>query len=231
MSELVGGPWGTTPRRPRDRLWTPARIVIALALVVFCLHWMQKSPCQDGAWVNNKQYTHFCYTDVLALYYAEHLSEGAVPYVDHPVEYPVLTGALMGILGLPVHALGVDNPALNQGQAFYLLNALVLIGVRAGDDRRAARPAPATSVGRGDAGARAGDGGHRDGELGPVRGRADRVLSAGLGPPPAGPGRGPAGARRGGEVLPVPVRRSAARAGPAYRPVAGRRDHPGHGGG
>ena len=68
-------------------------------------HWVQKSPCQDGDWQKNVQYTRFCYTDVLALYYAEGLNEGKVPYRDHPVEYPVVTGYFMGALGLPVHAL------------------------------------------------------------------------------------------------------------------------------
>ena len=76
---------------------------------------MQKSPCQDGAWQNNVQYTRFCYTDVLALYYAEGLNEGKVPYRDHPVEYPVLTGYFMGALGLPVHALGVEQPGDQPG--------------------------------------------------------------------------------------------------------------------
>ena len=44
-----------------------------------------------------RQYTHLCYSDVIPLYYTEKLNEGAVPYVDHPVEYPVLTGAFMGV--------------------------------------------------------------------------------------------------------------------------------------
>ncbi len=125
-SELLGGPLGEHAVRRRDRIWTPARVVIVLAILAFVVHWVQKSPCQDGAWENNEQYTSFCYTDVLALYYAEHLNEGAVPYFDWPVEYPVLTGAFMGVLGLPVHDFGVQNPGLNQGRAFYNLNALVL---------------------------------------------------------------------------------------------------------
>ena len=87
---------------------------------------MQKSPCQDGAWQDNIQYTRFCYTDVLALYYAEGLNEGKVPYRDHPVEYPVVTGYFMGAIGLPVHAVGVERPDINQGQWFYNLNVLVL---------------------------------------------------------------------------------------------------------
>ena len=112
--------------RPGARFWTAARIVLALACLTLALHWVQKSPCQDGAWQNNIQYTRFCYTDVLALYYAEGLNEGKVPYRDHPVEYPVLTGYFMGALGLPVHALGDGDPSINQGQWFYNLNALVL---------------------------------------------------------------------------------------------------------
>ncbi len=128
LSEVVGGPLGehAARRNSLGRIWTPARIVVALGILVFCLHWIQKSPCQDGAWENHEQYTRFCYTDILALYYAEHLHEGAIPYVDHPVEYPVLTGLFMGALGLPVHDLAEANPGLNQGQAFYNLNALVL---------------------------------------------------------------------------------------------------------
>ncbi len=131
-SELIGGPLGdhaVALQRPADRegrFWTAARIVLALVCLTLALHWLQKSPCQDGAWQNNVQYTRMCYTDVLALYYAEGLNEGKVPYADHPVEYPVLTGYFMGALGLPVHALGVRNPGINQGQWFYNLNALVL---------------------------------------------------------------------------------------------------------
>ncbi|MGC4788471.1 glycosyltransferase family 87 protein [Micromonospora sp. DT178] len=132
LSGAIGGPLGDhavaldRPAGRESRFWTATRIVLALVCLTLALHWVQKSPCQDGAWQNNVQYTRFCYTDVLALYYAERLNEGAVPYQDHPVEYPVLTGYFMGALGLPVHALGQNDPGLNQGMWFYNLNALVL---------------------------------------------------------------------------------------------------------
>ncbi len=132
LSEAIGGPLGEHAVRPPrseyggSRFWTPVRVVMALALLTLSLHWVQKSPCRDGAWADLSQYKYFCYTDVLALYYAEHLNEGQVPYVDHAVEYPVLTGMLMGALGLPVHALNQRDPSLNPGRAFYNLNALVL---------------------------------------------------------------------------------------------------------
>ncbi|MDI1461682.1 glycosyltransferase 87 family protein [Catellatospora sp. KI3] len=129
LSQAIGGPRGehAVPQTPDrgGRFWTAARIVLALTCLMLALHWVQKSPCKDGAWADYKQYTHFCYTDVLALYYAEHLNEGAVPYVDYPVEYPVLTGAFMGAIGLPVHAFGSKND-INQAEYFYNANALVL---------------------------------------------------------------------------------------------------------
>ena len=134
LSEVAGGPLGTHAVRRSagsgalgtGRFWTAARVVLALACLTMVLHWAQKSPCETGAWPNFKQYKQFCYTDVLALYYAEKLNEGAVPYRDHPVEYPVLTGAFMGALGLPIHAFAADRPEINQGMWFYRANAVVL---------------------------------------------------------------------------------------------------------
>lgn len=132
LSEVIGGPLGEHARRPASvsgRFWTATRVVLALTCLMLSLHWVQKAPCRDGAWVNLNQYKYFCYTDVLALYYAEKLSEGEVPYADHAVEYPVLTGAFMGLIGLPVHAYGEGQPDVNQGQIFYDLNAFVLAGL------------------------------------------------------------------------------------------------------
>src|SRR5690242_11663074 len=102
LSEAIGGPLGSHAVRPdarRGRFWTAARIILALTCITLAFSWVQKSPCQTGDWQKNIQYTRFCYTDVLALYYAEHLNEGAVPYKDWPVEYPVVTGYFMGALG------------------------------------------------------------------------------------------------------------------------------------
>jgi uncharacterized membrane protein len=129
LSEAIGGPLGEhaiRPDRRSGRFWTAARIILALTCITLALSWVQKSPCQTGDWQKNIQYTRFCYTDVLALYYAEGLNEGKVPYKDHQVEYPVVTGYFMGALGLPVHAYGVKHPDINQGQWFYNANAIVL---------------------------------------------------------------------------------------------------------
>jgi uncharacterized membrane protein len=132
LSESIGGPLGTHAVRSGVRLpgggrfWTPARVVLLLICAMLSFHWVQKSPCRDAAWVDMKQYKYFCYTDVLALYYAEHLNEGKVPYADWPVEYPVLTGAFMGVLGLPIHSLRERGIVTNDGQTFYDVNAVVL---------------------------------------------------------------------------------------------------------
>src|SRR5262245_2168089 len=59
VSQVIGGPLGEHAVRRRRRvevLWTPARIVIVLALLTFTLHWVQKAPCQDGAWADFEQY-------------------------------------------------------------------------------------------------------------------------------------------------------------------------------
>jgi uncharacterized membrane protein len=130
LSEVVGGPAGTHAVAKRTGgFWTASRIILALICLTLSLHWVQKSPCQDGAWTGYKQYREMCYTDVLALYYAEGLSDGKVPYRDHAVEYPVLTGAFMGLIGLPVHALGANRPGFNQGEWFYNANVVVLGGL------------------------------------------------------------------------------------------------------
>src|SRR5690242_10320595 len=129
MAEVGGGPVGehAARRDPLDRYFNAVRIVMALAVVVFALHWVEKSPCQSQSWDNWMQYKRFCYTDIIALYYSEALNEGAIPYFEHPVEYPVLTGFFMAAIGLPVHNLGEGRPGMSQDQAFYNLNALVLM--------------------------------------------------------------------------------------------------------
>src|SRR2546423_1131838 len=122
LSEVVGGPPGDHARIGGPQFWTPVRVVLALALVMLSAGWLQKAPCRNQPWANGFQYSHACYSDVTALYFAEELDKGKVPYRDHDVEYPVLTGALMGLVGLEVHHMNPVNP----GRWFFDLTALVL---------------------------------------------------------------------------------------------------------
>jgi uncharacterized membrane protein len=126
VSESIGGPLGVHAARPGRRFWVVARIVIALTCFTLMLHWAEKSDCSNGDWVNLSQYRHACYTDVVALYNSEGLSQGKIPYVQSPVEYPVLTGAFMGLIGLPVHAYADANPGTNPYEWYYNLTALAL---------------------------------------------------------------------------------------------------------
>lgn len=125
-AEAIGGPFGKHAVVKRDRFWIVARVIVALTCFTLMLHWAQKSDCSDGQWVKLSEYRHACYTDVVALYNGEELSQGQVPYVDHPVEYPVLTGALMGLIGLPVYHYTASHPGTNPYVWFYNINALVL---------------------------------------------------------------------------------------------------------
>lgn len=121
LVEAVGGPPGRHARSGGQRFWTPIRVVLAFACLLLAACWVQKAPCETAVWQHEYQYTHACYTDVFALYYAEGLADGKVPYLDHPVEYPVLTGALMEFVALPARALPFQ-PA----RTFFDLTALVL---------------------------------------------------------------------------------------------------------
>ncbi len=107
-STLIGGPVGAHARLGGRRWWTVWRVLVALTVITCTLGWAQKAQCRDTRnWSHaggTYQYTRLCYSDVVALYGDERLSEHATPYVDHPVEYPVLIGAVMAIGADVAHA-------------------------------------------------------------------------------------------------------------------------------
>ncbi len=102
-SEVIGGPWGR--HAVAGLWWTPLRVLLAFAAVTLLLGYAQKSPCADGQWTAYKQYTHVCYSDVVPLWGGEGLEQGQVPYRDHAVEYPVLTGGFMAVTSVLTHAV------------------------------------------------------------------------------------------------------------------------------
>lgn len=98
---IVGGPVGKHTRLGGAYFWNPLRILLALTMLTFTLGYVAKLPCRNNGWTNHYQYTRLCYSDVYALYFAEGLDQGKVPYVDHPVEYPVVIGGVMWLANLP----------------------------------------------------------------------------------------------------------------------------------
>jgi uncharacterized membrane protein len=89
---------------------------VAVLCLTLALAWFSKSRCLlvDAGWQNGEEYRGWCYTDIYPLWFVERLNAGAVPYLDHPVEYPVLTGAWMWLAN---QVAGVLPPDV-QGQAF-----------------------------------------------------------------------------------------------------------------
>lgn len=69
-------------------------MVLLVALAAIGLAVLAKSWCGVPS-SPEADYLGWCYSDVPPLYFTEQLDQGATPYLDHPVEYPVLTGALM----------------------------------------------------------------------------------------------------------------------------------------
>jgi uncharacterized membrane protein len=96
-SEAIGGPWGRHAVTGRAWFWTPLRVCLLFATCVLAVAWAKQAPCSAGDWSGSRQYTHLCYSDAVPLFGSYGLGEGALPYLDATVEYPVLTGALMAV--------------------------------------------------------------------------------------------------------------------------------------
>ena len=91
LSQVVGGPVGRHALVGRTRVFTPLRVMFAIALVFLSLGWSTKAPCLQTVgtgwpdqrvanWENQRAYYEFCYSDTVPLYGAELLSQGKFPY-------------------------------------------------------------------------------------------------------------------------------------------------------
>jgi uncharacterized membrane protein len=129
-AQALGGPPGRHALLGERRFWTPLRWLVLLTLVTSLLGWWQKSPCRVHAWSDQYQYLRGCYTDVFALYFAERLNEGQRPYADHPVEYPVVIGAVMQVAATTVSVFPAqERPARFYDVTWALLTAAALVVV------------------------------------------------------------------------------------------------------
>ena len=99
--------------------------VLACASVLgSVLAFANKAACWSGAWNSYlHQFQAHCYTDIYPLYFGEQLAAGKVPYLGHPVEYPVVIGGAMQAAAWLVQPIG--DP-YQRGRAFFGLTILVL---------------------------------------------------------------------------------------------------------
>lgn len=117
--------------------------ILLIALAITCmLGFSFKQHCMPGGWTNSEQYITGCYSDAVPFWTAREVDKGKIPYLQTPIEYPVLTGAAIGIEGAATHLffgryandakfLGVVT-AVNIALAFLVL----WMFWRAGMDRR-----------------------------------------------------------------------------------------------
>ena len=113
----------------RERLTSPVAAVLLLAAGGLALGLAHKFPCHDGVPVEGEPWAHGCYSDILPLYGARGLADGLWPYLEADLEYPVLTGAFMAVVGLPVQALDARDAlgGVDAGLVFFWATAAVLV--------------------------------------------------------------------------------------------------------
>jgi uncharacterized membrane protein len=113
------------PAGPLAAVAGSAPVLVAATLAGSVLAFLEKLPCRSGAWnIAAKQFQLACYTDIYPLYYSEGLYQGKVPYAGHPVEYPVVIGAVMQAaawLARPV------TGTYARGRAFYDITSVILV--------------------------------------------------------------------------------------------------------
>ena len=83
-------------------------VLLAASVLGLVLALAEKALCWSGAWNDYaKQFQRACYSDLYSLYGSEGLAAGQIPYFDHKVEYPVLTGAAMQAAAWLVRAAAI----------------------------------------------------------------------------------------------------------------------------
>jgi uncharacterized membrane protein len=118
-------PPGRQPWQHRAAMLAGSTTALVLAsLAGSALGFLNKAACRSGDWnIYLKQFQAHCYTDIYPLYFNEQLSAGKTPYTGHPVEYPVLIGAVMQAVAWVVRP--ISDPFV-RGREFFDVTVLML---------------------------------------------------------------------------------------------------------
>jgi uncharacterized membrane protein len=137
QTELTGAgpqPAGADPAAWRRRLAVVAGSTTALvtaSLLGSVLGFADKAACRNGDWnFYLRQFQAHCYTDIYPLYFGEGLSAGKVPYLGHPVEYPVVIGGAMQVAAWLVQP--ISQPYLRSREFFDVTVVLLALFAVAG---------------------------------------------------------------------------------------------------
>ena len=137
LSEAVGGPVGRHAAIGPG-WWGPIRVALAVTCVVFGLGVLADAGCRSDGWDSREDralWTGLCYSDVAFLYRERGLADG-LAYRDAPLEYPVVTGAVMQVSAVLARALTTSDEAdpgaqlQSESVRFYDVTAL-LMGIAA----------------------------------------------------------------------------------------------------
>ncbi|WP_206214001.1 glycosyltransferase family 87 protein [Corynebacterium qintianiae] len=115
--DFLGGPMGRFAPIGRARFWSPLRAVITVAWVFLAFAALAKANCAGGRpdengvlrlnWDGNRQYTSFCYNDIVPLFGGRGLDQPGFVYdyswvegdLTRYMEYPVLAGIFQNVMG------------------------------------------------------------------------------------------------------------------------------------
>ncbi|MDG2533507.1 glycosyltransferase 87 family protein [Sphingomonas sp. HITSZ_GF] len=81
------------------------RALLIVLAVTCALGFGFKQHCMPGGWTHSEQYITGCYSDAVPFWSARQIDKGKIPYLQTPIEYPVLTGAAIWIEGAATHLI------------------------------------------------------------------------------------------------------------------------------
>lgn len=123
----VSGTPAAPPPPPSGNAAASLPLALGVTALALLTGYLIKRQCAVNPWVNNFQYTRFCYNEIQALFGVRGIAQGLIPYVDTRFEYPVLTGMFMDAAGRLLRALvRLGIMASNDSAGYLAVSSLLL---------------------------------------------------------------------------------------------------------